>query len=309
MAKTENPDKKKFDKDVRDLIDPNYKAGKFGYNETYFSESEFEKFVEEMESEYKNYYLCYMNGDGGELESKGGNPPKMACVASSSRFIYTALRYHPWARLGQIEGFTLNQGEEKLFCFEKKLQIKTENGEPVKGATPNLDAAYILGNHSIYIEAKMHEIFDCHYLKWSKTYLEKGLFSDGERCMKIDPDKISGPNSKDEITIDRTAFGLKGKGPLYLDLKQLVCHLLGIANDDYKERELIYLLHKPDGLKGDYSKYYEGFERQFETIANNGPVADFCRENRIALKLIYVTNDIITDGKPLEVRRVYPKGE
>ena len=61
----------------------------FGYNNThslYYNNYSFEKFVNQMLNDYPNHYYKYSRGKGSELKPQGNTPPKMASVASSSRF-------------------------------------------------------------------------------------------------------------------------------------------------------------------------------------------------------------------------------
>jgi len=70
----------------------------FGYKidsrnyETYYSKDAFEAFCCKMKSIHPDYYSQYDDGKGGEFIEHSSRygllPPKMACVASSSRFCY-----------------------------------------------------------------------------------------------------------------------------------------------------------------------------------------------------------------------------
>ena len=72
--------------------------GPFGYpmgketHPVYYSRDAFTAFKVEMGLCHPQHYYCYINGQGSEL-LETGTPPKMASVASSSRFAYLALRW------------------------------------------------------------------------------------------------------------------------------------------------------------------------------------------------------------------------
>ena len=157
--------------------------------DAYLSNTEFDKFVSEMEQKYNHVYQEYCKGQGGELKEKQ-YPPKMAALASSSRMIYLTSR--------DITGFE----------FEKKL--------PAGGAygTPNLDGYLSTPTHEIFVEAKCHEMFDTPDKDIADCYLElyKKIGTDGPFAYK------------DE------SFWWNGNKLHRLDLKQLICHYLGIIN-------------------------------------------------------------------------------
>lgn len=73
-----------------------YRFGEIRKYSEYYSDTEFNRFIDEMEENYPQHYRKFINGAGGELKEKnsrfGMMPPKMASVASSSRFCYLALR-------------------------------------------------------------------------------------------------------------------------------------------------------------------------------------------------------------------------
>ena len=65
-----------------------YIAANNGVYDTYYTNNEFQNFITEMKINYPVHYSAYAQGKGSELlpGSKNGTPPKMASVASSSRF-------------------------------------------------------------------------------------------------------------------------------------------------------------------------------------------------------------------------------
>lgn len=61
--------------------------------DVYYNREAYKKFIAEMQSaKYNKFYNQYNRGKGSELIGTDNRPPKMASVASSSRFCYLALR-------------------------------------------------------------------------------------------------------------------------------------------------------------------------------------------------------------------------
>ena len=100
---------------------------------------------------YNKFYNQYNRGKGSELKEKRNMPPKMASVASSSRFCYLALR----------DGYKQFNNSEDII-FEHSCRIKGVN------TTANLDAYIPKAN--IYFEVKCHEIFSQHSIYLKKSY-------------------------------------------------------------------------------------------------------------------------------------------
>lgn len=186
--------------------------------DAYLSNTEFDKFVYEMEQKYNHVYQEYCKGQGGELKEKR-YPPKMAALASSSRMIYLTSR--------DIPGFE----------FEKKL--------PAGGAygTPNLDGYLSTPTHEIFVEAKCHEMFSAPNNKIANCYLElyKKIGTDGPFAYK------------DE------SFWWNGIKLQCLDLKQLICHYLGIINafktNSTLQNKRIRFIYYTHALSADEKQY------------------------------------------------------
>ncbi len=311
--------KEKFDEKIKLLSghgdeDFDYIISKTGETDRvfpfYFTNSIFKDFCEIMEKD-EDAFKSYSNGSGGELKERntryGKVPPKMASVASSSRFIYLTFRDKD-QRFKRIKALVGDKSlEEGDFKFEDILDI-----EGVANAKPNLDASYKTDKKAIYIEAKCHELFDSHSLRWRKAYFERsGEFESGvllgelglsetEACVLDENGKLvefrRKENGKEQVyhELKRSAFGLQQEGRLYLDVKQFVCHLLGIAHDGFDDHELVYLYFKPEGLEGlleDFQDEYVALERQFKAFANSPAISYFCKNKKIKLKLCYATNN------------------
>lgn len=204
---------------VGDAESAGYKIG----NETYFAyqtNDDFAVFLNEMKSRYENAYKQYAAGDGGELMEKK-YPPKMASFASSSRMIYLAAR--------DIKGFKFEEHRPTLI-----------------GGTANLDGYISTDSCEIYVEAKCHEIFN------------KPNNKDIADCYLALYEYI---NQEDSFCFnEETKNFICKKEPLVrLDLKQLICHMLGIAHYQLshdalarKKVRLVYFTHSLTSSEEDY---------------------------------------------------------
>lgn len=132
-----------------------------------------------------------------------GCPPNMASCASSSRMIYYAAR--------DIKGFE----------FEKLLPAGGEYG------TAHLDGYLSIENYEIFVEAKCHEMFSSPKKDIAKCY--------------VDLYKVIAEKGKFEY-IDK-GFRCGGEPLECFDLKQLICHFLGIIHNfrDLHEKKILFI--------------------------------------------------------------------
>lgn len=151
--------KEEFDNIIKENIAKTIGNDHFGYTiletsktyNNYYNKQSFFKFIEDMKSSHYHKAFCaYCDGKGSELIEHMGRygklPPKMASVASSSRFCFLALKDGASA---------INGTGEVKFEYECKI-------EGITGIAPQLDA--YVQNENIFIEAKCHEIFDTHHI-------------------------------------------------------------------------------------------------------------------------------------------------
>ncbi|MBQ7712260.1 MAG: hypothetical protein IJT69_00425 [Clostridia bacterium] len=307
-----NEQKKRFDEEFKRLWRPEKdrlgyltKSGQ-RYDDLYYSREAFAAFVEEMRENYPEHYARYATCSGDELEehydrrSERYYPPKMASVASSSRWVYLALRAHAEEKLRALIPDLPTDG---IFRFEEKLQIKG-----VRRGIANLDSAYLSDESCVFIEAKCHEIFDRHELKWSKQYIKSGRFADeGEVALAVPPQAVSIVTTKTDdvikevVRVAPAAFGLEDENPRF-DAKQAICHLLGIASrEGTAPADLLYLLFRPSGLVGS-SEVYEQFEKEYRGFCESDCIRAFCERHRISLRLVYVTEQPTDDALVTETR-------
>ena len=229
----------------------------------YYTKTAFNAFLDDMQQNYKPLYERIKECSGSETLEKDNNPPKMASVASSSRFCYLALR-DGFKELG-INNVTV----------EEKCSIKDMRGN----VNANLDA-YCQENNT-YIEVKCHEIFDTHTDKMSGQY-RKHLKSEFQIDVDIEDES--------EVTLNFKDFGVEKEKPRF-DIKQLLCHLLGIKNDKGKEpATLMYLFFKPIAEKEQdndlIDEVFAELEAEMERIFNSKPIKTFAEENNIKLMAV-----------------------
>lgn len=172
----------------------------------------------------------FEDGDGGELIGKKGRygycPPKMACFGSSSRFIYQYSK--------TIEGF----------CFEKQLPTRI-------GHIANLDGYLPQKDMDIFVEAKCREIYSSHKtIKIKKVYqVVYDFIKESHPYFTYEAKDIEDDNENFKCT-----FKYANKVIEHFDIKQLICHFLGITanvleNRQYKPIKFIYLIFNPEQVK------------------------------------------------------------
>jgi len=202
--------------------------------DNYIDNDSWSHFVEEMRVHYPKAYDGYSKGSGDELGIKkvGKYPPKMASYGSSGRMIYLLSREIP------------------NFCFEEKLPTSV-------GGTANMDGYVYSSNTHFYIEAKCRE----PYAYAKKTvdrayenlyrYINESELSDFSCIIQpIDDKKMDVRFISKDIEIRR------------FDIKQMLCHLLGIAtekltNSSNENTVFLYLLYNPNKIEIVAPRYKE----------------------------------------------------
>lgn len=311
----QNLTKKEFDRIIKNnLILSGIPEACFGYATSkntyseYYSEDEFDKFVEDMRSQYPQHFIKFSGdksssenagGKGGELVPKTGRyglmPPKMASVGSSSRFCYLALR-NGSNSLADNKTFIADDVE-----FEKECKIFDDIT-----AAPQLDAYVSGGECDIFIEAKCHEIFDSHKIVFKEKY--RKCLTDIASFKELIPRLTEGER---EFELPLKGFGINGKSSRF-DIKQLICHLLGIANHKKGCRKrLTYLFFYPIASeKADRKKTESLFlelRDEIRAIFTSEPIASFCRENQIELSAIAEHSRVMEDLTKENTVRLYPE--
>ena len=268
--------KKEFDNVILKNLEVKLGEDKFGYETEdrriypmYYTMEAFEEFIAEANlPDYK----------GGELEertnSKGEiTPPKMASVASSSRFCYLALG----------NGAEAIGGNDEV-VFEKECKIKG-----IGGTAPQLDA--YIADENIFVEAKCHEIFDGKATEMRAPYQK---YISG-KIEGIGFNVLANIEVKDNgyFNIPYAEFGFDNKFHRF-DFKQFLCHLLGIACQR-KPAKLVYLFFKPksDKYEEDINKLFEEVAEEVRMAFDNKYIREFCEENNIKLKAVAEYSEVM----------------
>lgn len=247
----------------------------FGYEiagrsyDVYYNKEAYKNFIAEMQSaKYNKFYNQYNRGQGSELIEKDNKPPKMASVASSSRFCYLALR----------DGCKQFSNSTNII-FEHGCKI---NG--VGGTGAQLDA--YLPEENIYFEVKCHEIFDYHKTSLSKSYWKLLYGQENDfgfpyaECPQIT-----------EFQFTLSDFGIE-KRKARFDIKQLLCHLLGIASQKDKNTpvKLVFLFFKPkmdlESEQNQVDAVFEELKDEIKSIFSSKPIQNFTSKNNIKLSAI-----------------------
>lgn len=215
-----------------------YKVGDRVYK-NYYTLEEFEKYKAslkniKLDGKSKTVYEAYNDGKGGELiekyikKSNNVVPPKMASVASSSRFTIESILKAPSENIHDV--FNLNINYKK----DAEIGLPFQRG----GRAPQLDAYLYDEKKEIYIEAKCHEIFGSYRLKMSKSY--------SLHFEKMVPDySVPDLSEKEDLNLDVSLFGYDSYKKLRFDAKQALAHILGVKKNLTLDTKLVFLFFKP----------------------------------------------------------------
>ena len=222
--------------------------------ENYMSNKTWTSFLNEMPKLYRRQYE---DGDGGELEEKKGRyglyPPKMASYGSSSRLIYQCSR--------NIKGFS----------FEKQLPTRV-------GHIANIDGYKPKNDQDVYVEAKCREIYANHTdIEINEVYKKVFDFIHKKHpCFEFEPSSC-----KKEHYFHCT-FKYNEQIIVHFDIKQLICHFLGIAanileNKQTKGIRFVYFIYNPDKVKENIEKYRKEilsiYQKTIEEISQMGDMS------------------------------------
>ena len=267
--------KSQFDSIIRDNVlkhsglksSPFFEAkdGEKAYT-NYYNDNAFDEFCDSMHNNYPKAFEAYKYGPGKEMDKRPPAPAKMASVASSSRFCYLALR--DGAQVLGLKGTP---------TFEKACAIK--GLVPVTKATP--DAFFEEDN--TYFEVKCHEIFDPQK-KFKDKY--RSLFLNNYKAFGFKKELFKPIEGPDDFILD--LFGDKHATIKLFDLKQFICHLIGIASnkDANRKATLIYLFFKPKSAKYtvELENLFDELEQEIHMVFDNKHIKSFIRMHNISLK-------------------------
>lgn len=165
----------------------------------------------------------FRNGDGSELTDGRTRPAKMRALASSSALavnFFDAWRKSDMGALARAIGFSSS-------IVDLRFEFKTRR-YPVRPRSPNLDLMLVLSDgQRVAIEAKFAEPY--------RTSDGLGLLSS-----RYFPPAASLWTLADLPRAQQLADRLRPEWQ-YLDVPQLLKHLLGLANDPHKPEMLLYL--------------------------------------------------------------------
>lgn len=196
----------------------------------YMTNKDWEYYFNNMNDCHKKQYD---NGSGGELK-EGQYPPKMASFGSSSRLVYELSK--------DISGFS----------FEEKLDTRV-------GGTANIDGFFHSGKEYIYVEAKRREIYGGSHKNQDISEVYLPVYKKiKEECQFFSYDlKPGDKNGSNKVT-----FKFHNTPVDYFDLKQLICHFLGITYDIAKHPlqdikvKFLYLIYDPHKVERLIDKKY-----------------------------------------------------
>lgn len=238
--------------------------GKKHTKKTYMTKEEWNVFEADMKANdlQPNAHTEYGKGGGDELTEKNGRPPKMASYGSSSRMIYNLSR------------------NKAGFHYEEKLSTSI-------GGQANLDGFFDGGNRYIFVEAKCREPYSQKSNSVSTAYekLYKYINTKTAGSMKITmiPSKCGR-----YMNVDYFAGNEKIE---HFDIKQMICHLLGIATAllkgtlERKQLDFIYLLYDPTELDMEPDAKAE-IDRIYERICYECNLVDFAELFHIILEFL-----------------------
>lgn len=312
MSKIKKLTKQKFDEIIKqNLLEDGFDSTSFSYQlsgkfyDTYYSKASFDQFVADMRANYPEHNRKYAGdpnvthnkgGQGGELVEKKGRygyvPPKMASVASSSRFCYLALKDGTDVLLPD------RVVKKEEVEFEKECQIWKDSS-----TAPQLDAYISDERIDYYIEAKCHEIFDVHKIEFKNKYWN--IFEADNSFKKA---IVGVEKGKEKFVLARTVFGLSDKQTRF-DVKQFICHLLGIAQQSKgKNAKLVYLFFKPlakeEAISKEIDLIFAELKEEIKAIFSCSIIREFCEENQIELEAIAEESSVMEKLNKMNVRNI-----
>ena len=221
-----------------------YEVGNVRYY-NYMSNHDWELYFEKMKPNHKKQYGT---GAGGELKA-GKYPPKMASFGSSSRFIYE-----------------LSRDAVEDFIFEERLDTRV-------GGTANLDGFLRRKNKYIYVEAKRREIYYPSHEKQEIKSVYVPVYNKIKSLCKMfnyEPE-CGAPENGEELK--KITFYVNNEPVKFFDLKQLICHFLGITYDIAKHPvknvkvKFLYLLYNPKEIEEKIDgKYCRNVMKRYDEV-------------------------------------------
>lgn len=228
--------------------------------QSYMNNSAWNDFVDTMKKDFHFAYDEYNKGSGGELTPKGHFPPKMASYGSSSRMIYNLCKDIP------------------NFHFEYQLPTKV-------GGIANLDGFIKKDNRYVFIEAKCREPYGIksHLIDNKYKTLYEYINNDKSCNLNI---HTEGAGSKMDVT-----FYVDNNTITCFDIKQMICHLLGIAvkflsNPTKEKISFLYLCYNPKLIEIINKKKKEKIYFTYDQMCEECNAIDFHKLFEIILRFL-----------------------
>lgn len=206
-------------------------VGRKNLYENYLDNNCWKKLYDDMDKNHHTAFVRYGNGGGKELKehTSGAHtyPPKMASFGSSSRMIYELAK--------DIDGF----------FFEEKLPTTV-------GGTANLDGFKKKTDKCIFVEAKCREPYSKKSGEVERKYQKLYEFIRDSSKTTVTCTISDLVDPKKNMTKMKVKFKSGSTEIVCFDMKQMICHLLGIATAflngkyDVKNIEFLYLLFNPN---------------------------------------------------------------
>lgn len=254
------------------------------YKDTYLDSVIFKKIVEDSSVVDQELYEMLSKGAGKETGQykifRKWCPPKCRCAASSS--LFTLLYASDFKRSNQSKKIKI---EEKAFSNSDRKNLPDILKEI---GIPNYDM--VIGNTRY--ECKCHEIFDYHKKLKMSTKYKKAL----KKYFEFTPSEIKDGG----YIFSREEIGITGLKHSHFDIKQLICHLLGLRaiqslNTSEKDIKLQYIFFRPESEK--YKKIYSELEEEIKIISNSEGIKKL--SEGIGLSFEYIT---IETGKETGIK-------
>ena len=165
------------------------------------------------------------------------------------------------------------------FKFEEKLDTKV-------GGVANLDGFIKTKDKYIYIEAKRREIYGASHANEKIKVVYKDVYNTIQELVNNFNFEMYG--EEDEEGCKKCTFKICNKVVKYFDLKQLICHFLGITYDIAKHNikdanaKFVYLIYNPKEVEVKISeKYKDNIVTRYENVAT------FINKNAETIKNIF----------------------
>ena len=259
-------DSKKFDEAIKNSLkecDCFSDINEYYYNTTYSEKlKELLKETNQFEKFKKNEWKA------PSYHEKNKDLIKMCSVASSSRLAFL---------------YFLDQVKNNI------VELEVECNNDLGGHNPQLDAFNNVDN--IYYECKCHEICNKSHNKLKIKYIDKlkELFGiDDFEPIKDENEEYIELSLKDlDCKYGSKEWLYNSIYNLHLDVKQLICHLIGMQNEhknDKREYKLQYIFFKPSEKEikknNEIEILYKTLSKEWDMIINSKAFNYFLENNK-----------------------------